>query len=653
MSIVRMKKLRLIALRDQRDELTRALMRLGCVQVREPEGLLSQEAAAAVLRPEKAGLAAGRTKLTVLRNAVKVLAQYAPEKKKFLSARPVVSQREFLDDEALAGDLALAEQINEWDGAVRRIQAEESRLRGEIDTLRPWEPLDAPLVGVGTKRTVLLYMTAPLDVEEAAVADAAGVITEAVQIIRVSEDDRQRYFALLALREEVPSLLETLRKAGCAQAQFMDRKGTARENIRQLEAELKILDGQKRDTIRLIEAEGDKAPDIRLSTDRMTAEVSRLEAVERLSGTDSIVAMEGWCPEPDVEALEKILSEFDCAWELLEPAEEEYPDVPVKLQNNGFAEPMNLVTEMYSLPAYDGIDPNPLMAPFFVLFYGIMMADMGYGLLMMLASWIVLKKMRPRGGTKYLITLLGYSGVSTFFFGALTGGFFGDLLPQIAKMVNPDTAFTALPALFTPLEDPTMILIAALVIGVIQIFTGMIVSVRYKCKNGEGLSALFDEGAWWLILIGVALMALGIGSIGGVPVVLVIGAVLLAVGQFVMKGSFTGGLMGLFGGIYNGVTGYFSDILSYSRLMALMLSGSVIASVFNTLGAMTGNIFAFVLIALVGNALNLALNLLGCFVHDLRLQVLEFFNRFYKDGGKPFRPLNIDTNYVEIIKEDT
>lgn len=653
MSIVRMKKLRLIALRDQRDELTRALMRLGCVQVREPEGLLSQEAAAAVLRPEKAGLAAGRTKLTVLRNAVKVLAQYAPEKKKFLSARPVVSQREFLDDEALAGDLALAERINEWDGAVRRIQAEESRLRGEIDTLRPWETLDVPLVGAGTKRTVLLYMTAPLDVEEAAVADAAGVITEAVQIIRVSEDDHQRYFALLALREEVPSLLETLRKAGCAQAQFMDREGTARENIRQLEAELKILDGQKRDTIRLIEAEGDKAPDIRLSTDRMTAEVSRLEAVERLSGTDSIVAMEGWCPEPDVEALEKILSEFDCAWELLEPAEEEYPDVPVKLQNNGFAEPMNLVTEMYSLPAYDGIDPNPLMAPFFVLFYGIMMADMGYGLLMMLASWIVLKKMRPRGGTKYLITLLGYSGVSTFFFGALTGGFFGDLLPQIAKMVNPDTAFTALPALFTPLEDPTMILIAALVIGVIQIFTGMIVSVRYKCKNGEGLSALFDEGAWWLILIGVALMALGIGSIGGVPVVLVIGAVLLAVGQFVMKGSFTGGLMGLFGGIYNGVTGYFSDILSYSRLMALMLSGSVIASVFNTLGAMTGNIFAFILIALVGNALNLALNLLGCFVHDLRLQVLEFFNRFYKDGGKPFRPLNIDTNYVEIIKEDT
>jgi V/A-type H+-transporting ATPase subunit I len=140
--------------------------------------------------------------------------------------------------------------------------------------------------------------------------------------------------------------------------------------------------------------------------------------------------------------------------------------------------------------------------------------------------------------------------------------------------------------------------------------------------------------------------------VGGVPVVLCIGGVLLVVGQFVMKKSLVGGLTGIFGSLYNGITGYFSDILSYSRLMALMLAGSVVASVFNTLGAMTGNVVAFILIAFIGNALNFALNLLGCFVHDLRLQVLEFFNRFYKDGGKPFKPLDINTNYVDVIKEE-
>lgn len=652
MAIVRMKKLRLIALRDQRDELTRALMRLGCVQVREPEDMLSDPETAALFRPEREGLAAGRMQLSTLQNAVKVLAQYAPEKKRLLAPRPMVSQRVFLDENALKRDISLAEHINELDGAIRRIQTDESRLRGEIETLRPWESVEVSLAGEGTKRTTVLFMSAPWDVDETAVLDAAEAVTDAVQMFPVSKDERQMYFLLLVLREDDQTLLEALRKVGCAQAQFVDRQGTARENILRLEKELAVLGSEKQEKIEAVSASGAETQSLRLSADRMGAEVSRLEAVERLYGTESIVAMEGWCPAPDAEKLETLLGSFDCAWELSDPAEEEYPEVPVKLENGPFAEPMNMVTEMYSLPAYDGIDPNPLMAPFFVLFYGIMMADMGYGALMMILSVLALRWMRPRGGTKHLLTLLGYSGVTTFLFGALTGGFFGDLLPQIAVMLNPETSFTAMPALFTPLDDTVMILVGSLALGVVQIFTGMIVSVIHKCKNGQGRSALFEEGAWWCILIGAGLMVLKVGNVAGIPVLLCAGAALLVVGQFVEKKSLMGGLTGLFGAIYNGVTGYFSDILSYSRLMALMLAGSVIAMVFNTLGAMTGNVIAFALIALVGNALNLALNLLGCFVHDLRLQVLEFFNRFYKDGGKPFKPLDIHTNYVDVIKEE-
>lgn len=654
MAIVKMKKLRLIVLRQQRDELMEALMRLGCVEVRPPDDLLSDPDDAAVLRRERGSVAEARNDLGTLQSAVKILDQYAPAKKKLLSARPEIGQEDFLDKEALRRDLDRAATLRDWDGEIRRIQAEEARLRGELESLIPWLELDEPLNSGGTKRCAIALGGVPLEVSMDAVADAAETAAEAVQLVLVSEDERQHYFVVIALREELPAVNEALRSVGFTQVSFPDKAGTARENADAIHRELKDLAARREELIARICAQRPEGAALRLSADRMAAQLARQEATERLLGTDSVVVLEGWCPAPKAEELETILRRFDCAWEMEDPAEEEYPDVPVSLQNGKFAEPMNLVTEMYSLPAYNGIDPNPLMAPFFVLFYGIMMADMGYGILMMLASWIALKKMKPRGGTKHLLTVLGYSGVSTFVFGALTGGFFGDLLPQIAMMINPDTSFTTLPALFTPLEDPTMILIASLVIGVIQIFTGMIVSVRYKYKTGAGWSALFEEGAWWFILIGVALMVLGVGSIGGVPVVLVIGAVLLAVGQFVMKKSFTGGLMGLFGGIYNGVTGYFSDILSYSRLMALMLSGSVIASVFNTLGAMTGNVFAFILIALVGNALNLALNLLGCFVHDLRLQVLEFFNRFYMDGGKPFRPLDINNNtqYVEVIKEE-
>lgn len=652
MAIVKMKKLQVIAVRDQRDALMQALMRLGCVQVHEPDGMLEDPDVAALLRPERTGLVADRTREGEVFAAVKVLEKYAPEKKKLLSSRPEVREDEFLDPQARERDLALAEKINDWDAQLRRISADESRLRAEIESLRPWEPLDIPLTGAGTKTCGVILASAPADTEMEAVADAVDQVCPEEQIFLVSGDEQQRCFVVVAMRPELDSVAEALRTAGCAQVSFPGEAGTAREGIAAREKQLADMAAQKQELTALVAAEGPNAAALRLTADRLAAEVARDEAVERLRGTDSIVALEGWCPAEDVAKAEKCFGSFDCAWAFSDPVEEEYETVPVKLKNGRIVEPMSLVTEMYSLPAYDGIDPNPLMWPFFILFYGIMMADMGYGALMIIASIVAIRKMKPRGGTGYLLKLLGMTGVSTFIFGALTGGFFGDLLPQLAAMIDPNTTFTSLPAVLTPLDDTITILLGSLALGVVQIFTGMIVNVIYKCKHGEAASALFDEGAWWCILIGLGLMYLGVGSIGGVPVLLCIGGAILVVGQFVEKKSLIGGLTGLFGAIYNGVTGYFSDILSYCRLMALMLSGSVIATVFNTLGSMTGNIVLFIVISFIGNALNFALNLLGCFVHDLRLQVLEFFNRFYKDGGKPFKPLHINAKYVDVIKEE-
>ena len=197
-----------------------------------------------------------------------------------------------------------------------------------------------------------------------------------------------------------------------------------------------------------------------------------------------------------------------------------------------------------------------------------------------------------------------------------------------------------------------MILIGAMALGVVQIITGMVISFVEKCKAGDVFGAVFEEGTWWMIFAGGALAALGIGSVAGVPVVLVIGIVMLVIGNAKGKKNIASILIGVVAAVYNGVTGYFGDILSYSRLMALMLAGSVIAQVFNTIGAIFGNIVVFLIISIVGNALNFALNLLGCFVHDLRLQCLEYFGKFYKDGGKPFRPLEINTKFVNVATTD-
>jgi V/A-type H+-transporting ATPase subunit I len=368
--------------------------------------------------------------------------------------------------------------------------------------------------------------------------------------------------------------------------------------------------------------------------------------------------MNGWLTAPDEDALKAVCDKYDCWWELTDPAPEEYPDVPVKLKNNALTNPLNMVTNMYSLPAYGTVDPNPLMAAFFILFYGIMMADMGYGLMMIIAALVVKKFVRPKRGGKVFIDLVLEGGIATFLMGIVTGGFFGDLIPTLHKMFTGSPMgdnFLTKP-LLNPLGQTELVLYGAMALGVVHLFTGMIISMVEKTRHGDLKSAIFEEGSWFVIFAGLALFIFKKGNVAGIPVVLVIGALMLIYGAAYPAKGIGGKAVAVLAAIYNGVTGWLGDILSYSRLMALMLAGSVVAQVFNNLATMpqgAGRVtvlsfLLFIVIFLLGHALNFALNLLGCFVHDLRLQCLEFFGKFYQDGGKPFHPLEINTKYVDV-----
>lgn len=660
MAIVKMKKLRLMVIREQKDALLRDLMLLGCVEVSDPDALLEDEEAATLLHHESGNLTEARADQARLTAALKLLDKYAPVKTKLLSARPEVSEEVFLDDGALRAELSAAQELEELEAKLRRLSGEESKLRSAVESLRPWVGLTLPLDTVGTARTVVMLGTIPaamrLDEAVRALADAAPE----AELFPVSSDKEQHYVLLVALREEQAEAVAALRAFGFALSNLGGMSGTARENIDACATEIAGLTRQRVETEAAIATYGAHRDAIRLSIDRMTARIGKAEAEERLLGTDSIVCMRGWLTAPEEDKLAQTLAKYDCAWELDDPVEDEYPEVPVKLKNNKVTEALNMVTNMYSLPAYGTVDPNPLMTPFFVLFYGIMMADMGYGLLMVIAALVVLKAMKPKRGTKYFCKLLLECGISTFVLGIVTGGFFGNTIPTLAKMFAGHEV--PLGILSDPLLDPltqtTTILIGAMALGFIQLVTGMVVSFVQKAKSGNLADGIFEEGTWWVIFIGLALYLLKIGNIGGWPVVLCIGGLMLIYGSGRHAKGF-GKVTAVFGEIYNGLTGWFGDILSYSRLMALMLAGSVIAQVFNTLAAMPSqggvsflSIVIFIVIFLVGHALNFGLNLLGCFVHDLRLQCLEFFGKFYTDGGKPFRPLEINTKYVDVENHD-
>lgn len=648
MAITKMKRLRLIAMNQDRDGLLKSLLHAGCVEISEPEAYLEDEEWSALLKRGSGDLSEAKALQTELKQAVDVLAKYAPQKSGMFAARDEIRERDLMDRKTLDKTLETARKVNGHAKSMGQLAARVTRLQADQMALRPWESCSLPLEQKGTRTVRILLGAAPNTVDFHAMTGAVTEAAECVEITKLSEDREQQYLEVLVHKDQEQSALEALRSCGFTFSQLKELTGTASENIKRLDEEIRQTQRQMDQELEGVKSLASARKELEVCIDRVEQDLSTEGVKERLLTDGSILYLDGWLPAEDAGKLEKALKGFDCAWELTEPDPEDYPNVPIKLKNNKLTRCMNTVTEMYSLPAYDGVDPNPLMAPFFIIFFGVMMADMGYGLLMMLGTQFMLRKTKPRNPN--FMELFFWCGLSTFIVGALTGGFFGDFIPQLLKIINPASTFE-MPALFTPLNDTMPIMIGSLVMGVIQIFTGMTVSVVKKCQEGQFVDALFSEITWWIILAGVALAIFGIGTVAGVPVVLVIGILMLVFGGTRNAKGF-GKVTCLVGLVYNGVTGYFSDTLSYIRIMALMLSGSVIASVFNTLGATFGNVILFVIISMVGNALNLALNLLGCYVHDLRLQCLEFFGRFYKEGGKPYQPLAINTKYVDVIKEE-
>jgi len=642
MAILKMKKLRICGVSEEQTQLIRQLQLLGSVEIGAPCALTDTQGVQVFCAGDgKSADALLRTSAR-LTSALETLKHYETKKGGLFAARPEKTIGELFRDEAYAAALDTAQAVLDAQDARSRLAAEKSRLTAVRESFVPWQQLPLPLETLGTQHTRILLGTVPAQTDLEALRARVFEAADEVQLEQISADQQSLYLLVFVHKCAAEAVGAALREAGFALTTFDGVQGTAAENIRRTDEAIAACEQQDAEKLAELTALAAQKPALQLAFDRCTQEISKAQAADRLVHSEKTFCLGGWVPCEDVGKLEALLSGFCCAWELTDPAPEEYPDVPVKLKNNKLTWPLNMVTEMYSLPAYDGVDPNPLMAPFFILFYGIMMADMGYGLLMILASIIITKKSRPKGTSGQMFGLMFSCGISTFLMGALTGGFFGDFLPQLVGIIDPDTTFKALPSLFTPLDDTITILIGAMALGFVQIVTGMAISFVEKIKKGQIMDAIWEELTWWVVFAGIACMALGVTNI-----VLYVGLAMVVVGSGWSAKGF-GKVTAIFGSVYNHVTGYFGDILSYSRLMTLMLAGSVIASVFNTLGAIPGNVVFFLLVSVAGNGLNFALNLLSCYVHDLRLQCLEYFGKFYQDGGKPFEPLAINTKYVDI-----
>ena len=326
--------------------------------------------------------------------------------------------------------------------------------------------------------------------------------------------------------------------------------------------------------------------------------------------------------------------------------------------------------ESYGLPHKGELDPTTIMSFFYIFFFGMMLSDAAYGAIVSIVCGILVWKFpRMSDSMKKSLKLFFYCGLSTLVWGILFGGYFGNIVDIVSEKFF-GTAVTVPALWFIPLNDPMKLLVFSLLFGVIHLFVGLGIKGYLCLRDGKAMDFFCDVVLWFLLLVGLIFMLLPsdiFASIAQTNIVFPgwlntaakVLAVIGASGIVLMSGRENKNpalriALGAYD-LYN-ITGWLSDALSYSRLLALGLATGVIASVINQMGSMLPNnvvgVIFFIVIFIVGHALNLAINLLGAYVHTNRLQFVEFFGKFYEGGGRPFAPFKENTKYADV-KEET
>ena len=604
--------------------------------------------------------------------ALEILAAAAPEKGSLLSAfagRTPITVSEY-EENAKKRDamMKVVTEILRLDKEQTEAKADVPRITTQIEALTPWSTLEYPLSFAGTKKTAAFIGTFPERITEAEIAEALAKNApevDAIDISIITAEDNLTSVFISCLKSDKNAIDDALRRMNFQRPPVSDMVPAAQIEAYEKEraAALEKIDSTKE----RIASYADKRDDIKFISDYFNMRAAKYEVLGTLEQSKRIFVVEGYVPARDAEALENdLMSRYELAVEMSDPDPSE--DVPVLLKNGPFAGPMEGVIESYSMPGRGELDPTTPVACFYYILFGMMLSDFAYGAVMSIATFTLIKKMKNmEQSMRKTLTMFFYCGIGTMLSGVLFGSYFGDAPTVIAK-----TFFgkdLAIPKVIDPLSQPMKMLVLCFAIGIIHLFAGLIINFYTAMKTKRYVDAISDSILWLLLVGGLILFGLTTDMVTGMfgldkisPAAGNVGkvmAVIGAIGIILMDGResknwFKRTLKGLYG-LY-GVTSYLSDLLSYSRLLALGLATSVISSVFNQMGSMVAGtpvigVIFFILIFLVGHVLNLAINALGAYVHANRLQYVEFFSKFYSGGGRKFTPFSINTKYIKF-KED-
>ncbi|MCR5032538.1 MAG: V-type ATP synthase subunit I [Lachnospiraceae bacterium] len=670
MAVLPMKRITIMALKKDRKGVLEFLQREGAVQIEcklpEDDVFRKQDTQAARTLFQKNAQAA--------EDALAVLDIFAPSNKGLLAG---LNGRKELTVEEYNAFVLRRDEMVDTGRKILALDKELSEIRGQIPkiidqqtALEPWLSYDLPMSLTETKKTTVFTGTLPNEQTLESIYAQIGEYApdaEKVSVEIISSSQEQTCIFLICSKKDQPHIQDALRRMSFAKPPISDMN--PKEAYDELTRKKDEMRKRENEILEELAGYKDAREDLEFASDYFTMRADKYEIISTLDQSRRTFLLEGYIPAKKAQQLEEALTaQYDLSVETAEPGEDE--DVPVLLENNAFAAPVEGVVESFSLPGKGEMDPSFLVAIFYYGLFGLMLSDAGYGIIMAVACGLLLLKFKKmENGLKKSLQMFFFCGIGTTIAGFLYGSFFGDAVNVIAANFFGRDDIKLAPLWFEPISEPMRMLVFCFLIAIIHMFVGLGAKGYMYLKKGQWKEAIYDVLFWYMFVGGLILYLLSVPMITNmmqlsfiipasaqtpILVVVLVGMVgiVLTAGRE-SKSWFKRILKGLYG-VY-GISSWLSDILSYSRLLALGLATGVIAQVFNKMGSMMGGgivgIIVFILVFLIGQTLNIGINALGAYVHTNRLTFVEFFGKFYEGGGRKFEPFAVNTKYYKF-KED-
>lgn len=658
---MKMQKIELLTLLEDNKKIIDFLQRSGTVQIEKsevPDSMYSVDTSSNVSQLDKF--------LALSQDALEVLNKYVSDNKKLtdsFKARPAMELSKFLD---MADDTDLTMrkcyELLDLKKEIAEKKADLIRYTTLIDSLDSWRNLDIPLNTSKTAKTSFLIGTFPEEYTDEMLKEKIAEALPNLQTIDcevVKSSKMQTCAVIICMRENAAEVEDAIRSFGFQRASEQLSKPVKEVT----EDYQKIINGLKSEIIdceEKIKSFADERKNIEFLIDYFTIKADKYEAFKSMSMSRNVFYFSGYIPEKYCsKTVSRLEEKFTVAITVSEVAQDDENE-PVLLKNNAFSAPVEDITEMYSLPGKHDVDPNAIMSFFYYMFFGMMFSDAGYGLIMVVATLFILLKCKPEGNKKKTIMMYMYCGIATMFWGIMFGSFFGDII----NIIRAD--FLGLEKIrlylwLDPQNELMTTMIWCLFFGVVHLFVGVAIKGYMEWHQGDKFGAVCDTLSIYLAVGGALPLCAGMimevpdnfKTIGKYCALAGVALIILTAGRASKSigGKLGAGLYAL----YNTVTGYLGDILSYSRLLALGLVTGIIGSVVNMMGSLPQNmvlkVILLTIVFIFGHTVNFGINVIGAYVHTNRLQYVEFFSRFYEGGGKPFNPLKVNTKTFKFKEE--